>query len=305
MIVTSATLTALRTAFSKHFQDGQNGVEPQFSKIASVIPSSTATNTYGWLGEWPGFREWLGDRQHKSMKEKAYSIANKDYESSVNVQRNHIEDDQLGIYEPMFKEAGRATMMFPDELIFPQLALGETSLCYDGQFFFDTDHPVNAEVDGSGADTSVSNMIVDVGYAGPTWYMMCTSRPLKPLIYQERKKPQFVAMTKMDDESVYLRKEFRYGIDLRANAGFGFWQMAIAIKAEPTADVIWQAVEMMKGFTADGGRKLGLVPNLIVAPSDKEKVLTRILSRENIEDDGVTVTNELKDKYELLVAHQL
>lgn len=305
MIVTSATLSALRTGFSKHFQDGQNGVEPQFSRIATTIPSTTATNTYGWLGEWPGFREWIGKRQHKSMKEKAYTIANKDWESSVDVQRNHIEDDQLGIYEPMFKEAGRATMMFPDELVFPQLLLGETTECHDGQYYFDTDHPVNAEVDGSGADISVSNMIVDGAYTGPTWYMMCTSRALKPLIYQERKKPQFVAMTKMDDESVYMEKVFRYGIDLRSNAGFGFWQMAIAIKAEPTPEVIWQAVEMMKSFTADGGRKLGLVPDLIVAPSEKEKVLTRILSRENIEEGGSAVTNELKDKYDLLIAHQL
>ncbi len=305
MIVTSATLNALRTGFSKHFQDGQNGVEPQFSKIASVIPSTTATNTYGWLGEWPGFREWIGDRVHKSMKERDYTIANKDWESSVDVQRNHIEDDQLGIYDPMFKEAGRATKMFPDELVFPQLALGETTTCYDGQFYFDTDHPVNAEVDGSGADASVSNIIAPGGYVGDTWYMMCTTRALKPIIYQERKKPQFTAMTSLTDESVYTSKKFRYGIDLRSNAGFGFWQMAIAIKAEPTPDVIWQALELMKSFTADGGRKLGLMPNLIVAPYSVEKKLTRILDRDVYEEGGVAVTNELKGKFELLVAHQL
>jgi phage major head subunit gpT-like protein len=305
MIVTSATLTALRTGFSKHFQDGQNGVEPQFLKIASVIPSTTATNTYGWLGEWPGFREWIGDRVHKSMKERDYTIANKDWESSVDVQRNHIEDDQLGIYDPMFKEAGRATKLFPDELVFPILGLGETTTCYDGQYFFDTDHPVNAEVDGSGADTSVKNMIVDGAYTGDTWYMMCTSRALKPIIYQERKKPQFTAMTALTDEAVYLNKTFRYGIDLRSNAGFGFWQMAIAIKAAPTPDVIWEAIELMKSYTADGGRKLGLVPDLIVAPSTLEKTLTRILERELYEENGVAITNELKGKFELLEAHQL
>ena len=81
--------------------------------------------------------------------------------------------------------------------------------------------------------------------------------------------------------------------------------MAIAIKAAPTPDVIWQAMTLMKSFTADGGRKLGLVPDLIVAPSTLEKTLTRILERELYEENGVAVTNELKGKFELLEAHQL
>lgn len=304
-IITASLLNSLRTGFRKNFQDGLDGVEPQYTQIATVIKSTTASNTYGWLGQWPGFREWIGDRVHNSMKESSYQILNKDFESSVNVQRNHIEDDELGVYTPMFQEAGRATKMFADELMFPMLALGESSLCYDGQNFFDTDHPVNDKVDGTGTDVSVSNMIVDVAYTGDTWYVMCTNRSLKPLIYQERKAPQFVAMTKMDDEAVYTSKEYRYGIDLRCNAGFGFWQMAIAMKCEMTPERIWEAITLMKSYTADGGRKLGLRPNLIVAPSSKEKLATRILERDTFDEGGVSVSNELKGKISLLIAEQL
>jgi len=304
-IITVALLNSLRTGFHKNFQKGLDGAEPQFEKIASIIPSTTATNTYGWLGQWPGFREWIGERQHKSMQEKAYQIANKDFESSVAVDRNSIEDEQLGIFNPMFEEAGRATKMFPDEFIFPQLAAGETTECYDGQYFFDTDHPVNAEVDGSGADTSVSNMIVDGTYTGPTWYVMCTSRALKPFIYQERKKAQFIAMTSVNDENVYTKKEFRYGIDLRAGKGYGFWQMAIAVKAECNADNLWKAMELMRSYTADGGRKLGLKPNLMVVPGTLEKAATKLLAREFTNEGGVAVDNELKGKLDLLVAEQL
>lgn len=37
-------------------------------------------------------------------------------------------------------------------------------------------------------------------------------------------------MTKIDDEAVFTRKEFRYGVDCRDAAGFGFWQLAFANK---------------------------------------------------------------------------
>lgn len=304
-VVTVPLLNALRTGFKANFQKGLDGAEPQFTKIASVIPSSAAIETYGWLGQWPGFREWIGSRQHKSMAEKAYQIANKSFESSVSVPKTQIEDETLGMYSMMFEESGRATKMFPDEFIFPLLLEGESTECYDGQFFFDTDHPVNAEVDGSGADTSVSNMIVDAGYTGDTWYVMCTNRPLKPLIYQDRKKPQFVAMTKIDDESVYTENEFRYGVDLRAGKGFGFWQMAIAVKAEMNSDNLWAAIKLMKSYTADGGRKLGLVPDLVLAPSSLEKKATQLMTRTFTNESGAAIDNELKGKLELLVAHQL
>ena len=58
------------------------------------------------------------------------------------------------------------------------------------------------------------------------WFLLCTSRPIKPLIYQQRKAAKFVSLTKEDDENVFMKKKFIYGADSRGNAGFGFWQMA-------------------------------------------------------------------------------
>ena len=58
------------------------------------------------------------------------------------------------------------------------------------------------------------------------WFLLSTSRPLKPLIYQERKKAKFVSKTAETDENVFMKKQFLYGADSRGNAGFGFWQMA-------------------------------------------------------------------------------
>lgn len=58
------------------------------------------------------------------------------------------------------------------------------------------------------------------------WHLLCTKRSLKPIIFQERKKAKFTALTKDDDENVFMMAEFLYGVDARDGVGYGFWQMA-------------------------------------------------------------------------------
>ncbi|MBB1342599.1 MULTISPECIES: Mu-like prophage major head subunit gpT family protein [Pseudoalteromonas] len=300
-LVTPALLTALFTGFKTEFEAGKSEAEPQFNKIATVIKSTTKSNTYGWLGKFPSLKKWVGDRDIQSMKAHAYSIVNDDYEATVGVDSNDIEDDELGIYSPIFKEMGSAAAIHPDEMCFELLAAGFTTLCYDGQNFFDTDHPVAPNADGTGVAVSTANMAEDVAYEGEPWYVLDTSKSLKPLIFQERKKPNLIAMTKMDDEVVFTRKEFRYGVDCRDAAGFGFWQLAFANKRALTPDNLWDSIGKMRGFTADGGRKLRVRPTLLVVPSSMEKQATRMLERELDSNSS----NELKGRVELLVADYL
>lgn len=300
-LVTPAILNALFTAFKSEFEQGKSEAAPQFNKIASVIKSTSASNTYGWLGKFPSLAKWIGDRNIQSMKSQAYTITNDDYESTVGVDRNDIEDDNLGVYSPIFKEMGNAAAIHPDEMIFPLLAAGFTTLCYDGQNYFDVDHPVYPNADGTGVAVSTANMAEDVAYEGEAWYVLDTSKALKPLIFQERKKPNLLAMTKMDDEAVFTRKEYRYGVDCRDAAGFGFWQLAFANKRALTPDNLWDSIEKMRSFKADGGRKLGIKPTMLVVPASMEKQATRMLERE-MESNS---SNELKGRVELLVADYL
>lgn len=263
MIINAAVLNALRTGFATNFQQGFGGIPSAYEQIATTVPSTTKSNTYGWLGQWPDMREWVGDRLLKSMQEHGYSITNKDWESTVEVDRNDIEDDNLGMYGPMFETAGQSARRKPEQLVFELLKAGHTTLCYDGQNFFDTDHPVAAEVDGTGAVATVSNVQAGAGLA---WYLLDTSRPLKPLIYQNRKSAQFTAMDSATDENVFMRKKFRYGVDARSNVGFGFWQMAFKSNAELTAENFEAAYAAMQLTTGDGGVKLGIKPTLLVVP---------------------------------------
>jgi phage major head subunit gpT-like protein len=258
MIINRSTLDHLTRGFKASFQRGFAGVTPLWGKVATLVPSNTASEDYGWLGKIPGMREWIGDRQINNLKQHDYNIKNKSFENTVGVDRDHIDDDQFGIYAPMMETLGQTAAEHPDILVFGLLAAGFATRCYDGQYFFDADHPV---IGADGQTASVSNL--QAGSDAP-WFLLDTRRPLKPLIYQERKKPNFVALNQDTDENVFMRKEYLYGVDSRCNVGFGFWQMAFGSKAALSAENFEAAYAAMGAFKGDHGSPLGVRPNLLV-----------------------------------------
>lgn len=276
-IVTPALISALKTSFEKHFQDALATAPSAYLEIATVIQSTTASNTYGWLGQFPKLREWIGDRVIKDMAAQGYQISNKLFESTVGVKRTDIEDDNLGVYTPLMQEMGRAAGVHPDELVFDLLKAGHTSLCYDGQNFFDTDHPVHPNVDGTGTPVMVSNLFTPAENPGPAWYLLDTSRSLKPLIYQERVKPAFTSMTKEDDEQVFMADEYRYGVRARSNVGFGFWQLAAMSTKPLNASNFREVYNALRNQKADGGRPLGVKPTLLVVPTTLDEAAREVV----------------------------
>lgn len=264
MMVTAASLTALQVGFKKNFQDAFTAIRPDadFTRVATVINSTSKSETYGWLGKFPKMREWVGDRVIKDMEAKGYTITNKDFEATVGVDRNDIEDDNLGVYGPLMQEMGVSAAQQPDDLTFGLMAQGTTETCYDGQYFFDTDHP---SFDENGGAITVANVDASGAAGNPWWYLLDVTRPLKPMVYQERKKPQFVSKTDpQNSDHVFMKKEFLYGVDARCNVGFGLWQMAYASNAALDGDSLDTAIEKMRGLRDSNGRPLGIKPSLLV-----------------------------------------
>ena len=124
MIVNSANLRTLYTGFSTAFQGGFTGVTPLYTRIAQTVPSSTRSNEYGWLGQIPRIREWIGDRVVQNLATQGYTIRNRTFESTIAVLRDDIDDDNLGIYSGIFQEFGRSSATFPDELVWALLLAG-------------------------------------------------------------------------------------------------------------------------------------------------------------------------------------
>ena len=105
-----------------------------------TVPSSTKENVYPWLGTLPSMQKWAGDRIIRNLKAHKYSIENEKFEMTIAVKRDDIEDDQVGIYGPMFRDMGAQAGLHPNQLVFGALKKGHELACYDGQYFFDADH---------------------------------------------------------------------------------------------------------------------------------------------------------------------
>lgn len=271
MLINRENLNAMYNGFKMDFAKAFAGVMPDWSKVATLVPSSAKTENYGWLSEFPRLREWVGDRQIKSIAASGYQITNRKFESSIGVPRDDIDDDTYGQFGVLFQEMGYAAATHPDELVFALLAAGFTTNCFDGQYFFDTDHPV--------AGGTVSN---HGGGAGTPWFLLDTSRPLKPLIFQKRREYALKAMTDANDEAVFMRDEYRYGVDARGNVGFGFWQMAFGSKVTLDATGYAAARTAMQSFKSDEGRPLGIKPNLLVVPPSLEAAAFAVVQAEKL-----------------------
>lgn len=287
MIINPQTLRGIYVAFNTLFNKAFEAEDPLYKLIATVTNSTTDAETYAWLGDIPGMREWIGDREIQNLTASDYTIKNKDFELTVSVPRNAVEDDKIGLYNPSVQMLGQSAAQHPDKLIFDLLASGFVAKCYDGKPFFSEEHMVgkkkvsnlgkeelsmetyiaaraammsftNAKgeplglvpdtlvvppaLEAKARDILVADFINGTkntmqGTAKPLvvprlaghdkeWYLLCTSRPIKPLIMQQRKAPKFVSLTAETDENVFMKKTFIYGVDYRGNAGFGFWQMA-------------------------------------------------------------------------------
>ena len=288
-------LNHITEAFRKEFAAGLENYPTQWAKIAMEIPSTTKTNTYGFLGKFPKMREWVGQRQIQNMQAQGTSITNKKFESTGGIPREEIEDDQVGLYLPMVRLAGQSAAELPDDEVFSLLKKGKTTLCYDGQNFFDADHPVFEKVDGTGNQTTQVNLTVGTDNDAPTFYILDTRLPIKPLIWQKRTAPEIE--TKFDpakSDRVFMEDEYLWGVRARGAAGFGFWQLIHRVeKTKLTKENVQKVIETMKGLKGDGGKMLNIQPNLILVPTGLEYAAKELFKTKTINGTTNILENEL------------
>lgn len=148
----SAVFVSLMTTFNKAFSQAPSNWE----RTAMRVASAGSGNDYAWLSRFPRMREWIGEKQLSRLKAFTYAIENKDWEATIEVDRNDIEDDQIGIYAAMASEAGYSARQLPDELVSDLLNNAFTATCYDGQYFYDTDHPVGASTSSNKGTAALS-----------------------------------------------------------------------------------------------------------------------------------------------------
>jgi phage major head subunit gpT-like protein len=287
------------------FQAAFGAAMPFYMKIATVVPSTTKSNTYAWMDKIPKMRKWVGDRVIQNLAARAYTLENEKFELTLGISADDIEDDQIGVYQPSVDMMGQSAATYPDDLMAVLMKNGQVNVAHDGQFFFDTDHPINLDdasagtqsnfltglalnpanfasaraqmmswvgadsknlgakptilavppllenmarviaeaenisVAGGSTQTNVYKGAVEVvvigdlagGVADTEWYLLDTSKPIRPFVFQNRKSPVFTMHTDPKDPSVLQRDEFIYEAKARGAAGYSLWFLALKARA--------------------------------------------------------------------------
>ncbi|MFN3970886.1 MAG: Mu-like prophage major head subunit gpT family protein [Gemmobacter sp.] len=297
MITNDTNIELTFRGFQKLVSDAVLAAPAHAKKIAMTVPSSGRSEDYGWLSGMPSLREWIGPRVVTNLVASGFTITNRRFESTVAVKRTDFADDRLGVFAPFFSEMGQAQVRHQEELVFGLLKAGFDSLCYDGQNFFDTEHPVREA--GATEPTFVANTD---GGSGPGWYLLDTSRAMRPLIWQEREPYEFTQVNKSGDLNVFLNDEYLYGLRARVNAGFGLWQLAWGSKQALNEGNYAAARAAMMSFKGEGGKLLGVTPTVMVVPPALENDALHLLNTEIKSGGG---SNPWKGTCELIVSPYL
>ena len=140
MTLATAKANAVARGFTVLFRQEVRQNQPLYPEVCTVVPSSSKDEAYVGLGDTPGMREFLGDRQFHQLRSANFTIENKPWESSVGIDRHDIDDDRYGLYNPVVATMGLNASNHPDKILGDLIIAGESATCFDGQFFFDTDH---------------------------------------------------------------------------------------------------------------------------------------------------------------------
>jgi phage major head subunit gpT-like protein len=290
--ISTATLAALSAAVSMRFNMGMGRPVTPYDFLAMTIPSTRGEQVYPYLKEFGFIREWLGDRQIQNLATGDFRVVNKTYEQTHSIPREAVADDSFGLYGPMFEQTGQNVAAFPAEQVYTLLRAGFTTLGPDGQFFFDTDHPVGAGV--------VSNT---GGGSGEPWFVIDGSKVVKPLIWQPRQDFNLVRMFDDADPNVFWQKAYVWGVDGRAGVGYSpFWQLAYGSRSTLDATALTAALTALAIQKGDTGRPLGIRgTHLVVGPALGELARSII----NMQYLSGGAQNPLFQRLQVVEAHQL
>jgi phage major head subunit gpT-like protein len=118
----------------------QNEAASWVGPLSMLFNSDQESETYKWLGQSPAMREWIGGRNAKGLRENGITIFNKKFESTLEIPVDWIRRDKTGQIQIRINELARRANAHWAKLLSTLIINGESVVCYDGQYFFDTDH---------------------------------------------------------------------------------------------------------------------------------------------------------------------
>lgn len=150
-----------RSEFLNRFRESDGAA--MYKQYATLLKSTKDAESYRWLGSVPRMREWGNGRVARGLRSERYDVENLKYESSLEVDRDEISDDQTGQIRIRIGELAQGAATHKDYMIAQLLINGATTgfNSYDGVTFFNAAHV-------SGASGNQNNILAPAAVAPTT-----------------------------------------------------------------------------------------------------------------------------------------
>ena len=152
-MLTQSRIKAATDGFRAVFLAAYEGATPSWAPLAFEVESSSAAETYEFITGVPGMKEVIGEVKLEEFASAGFTIANKEWASTVPVKIADIERDKLGLYRPAFQEMADVARMHPEKLVADLLSGGFTANDWTGTTFFHTAKPYDPKDKSKGAPT--------------------------------------------------------------------------------------------------------------------------------------------------------
>lgn len=129
-----------RAVIGRLYQRLEQGAAGWAGALMFSVASDQGTEEYAWLGMSPAMRQWIGGRQAKGLREYIYSVSNLPWEATLSVLIDDLRRDKTGQLLVRIDEMATRANAHWMRLLSTLIQGGSSTVCYDGQYFFDSDH---------------------------------------------------------------------------------------------------------------------------------------------------------------------
>lgn len=105
-----------------------------------TIKSDQDSEDYAWLGQVAQMTEKRGEKKYQQLRSTSWTVKNVEYQGGISIPKKHILYDKTDQVRVRLNELAARAKAHWAKLIATLIVNGESAVCYDGQYFFDTDH---------------------------------------------------------------------------------------------------------------------------------------------------------------------
>lgn len=143
-LATDATVSvnlAFQNTYQNLFKPGT--IVSRFCMTDRMYGSKVKLPIAGMYANW---RKWVGPRVFNDLTRYMMEVSPEDYELSYEIDANAYDDseaDRFYIFRPVPEQLMARAELLPRQILVNLVKAGHNTNCWDGQFYFDTDHPID------------------------------------------------------------------------------------------------------------------------------------------------------------------